>query len=224
MIPNVLFCLYRYIVLVGKPTSLYFNAILIRSCTVNVERSSLDTLEFENSAQGRHFLTYPIRFSGAEVILMTSHLESCGSETSERKRQFNDILLYMRRRPNGVNVIFGGDTNLRDNEVVAVGGLPDEVCDTWVTCGSPTEAEFTWDMSENDNMVMPDGREPRLRFDQIFLRSAQTGKVVKPQYSPILGNNDWAVEDLQVITGEYGWNLASSEKFICSYLLHGLDI
>ena len=173
--------------LVGKPKSSYFNAILIRSCTVNAERSSLDTLEFENTGQGRHYLTCPIRFSGAEVILMTSHLESFGSESSERKRQFNDILLYMRRRPNDVNVIFGGDTNLRDEEVVAVGGLPDEVCDTWVTCGSPTEAEFTWDMSENDNMVMQDDRQPRLRLDRIFLRPAKTGKVVKPQIFTHIG-------------------------------------
>ena len=173
--------------LVGEHTFSYFNAILIRSCTVNAERSRLDTLEFENSVQGRHFLTYPIRFSGAEVILMTSHLESCGSETSERKRQFNDILLYMRRRPNGVNVIFGGDTNLRDKEVVAVGGLPDEVCDTWVTCGSPTEAEFTWDMSENDNKVMPGGSKPKLRFDRIFLRPAKTGTVAKPQIFTHIG-------------------------------------
>ena len=54
-------------------------------------------------------------------------------------------------------------------------------------CGSPTEAEFTWDMSENDNMVMQGDREPRLRFDRIFLRPAQTGKVVKPQIFTHIG-------------------------------------
>ena len=179
--------LYRYIVLAGKQIFTYFNAILIRSSSVNTENSHLDTLAFENSAQGRHFLTYPIRFAGAEVILMTSHLESYDSSSNERKRQLNDIFLYMRRRPKEVNVIFGGDTNLRDREVVAVGGLPDEVCDVWSNCGSPPEAQFTWNMSENDNKVMPGGTKPKRRFDRIFLRSAQAGKVVKPQVFTLIG-------------------------------------
>ena len=164
----------------------YFNAILIRSSTVNTENSNLEYFPFENSEQGRHFLTFPIRFAGSDIILMTSHLESCKPKSNERKSQFKEILLYMRRRPNGVNVIFGGDTNLRDKEVEAVGGLPNEVLDAWASCGSPHDAEFTWDMSENDNKDM-NGAKPKLRFDRIFLRPAQNGNVVRPQILTLIG-------------------------------------
>ncbi len=115
-------------------------------------------------------------------------MESCGksSQSRERQSQFREILLYMRRRVNGVNVIFGGDTNLRDREVDAVGGLPSEILDAWVSCGSPHDAEFTWDMSQNDNNDM-DGAHPKLRFDRIFLRPAQTGKVVEPNAFTLIG-------------------------------------
>ena len=135
--------------LVGSHTFNYFNAILIRSNPeILTDVSKLEYLEFEDSMLGRYFLTHPIRFAGADLILMTSHLESCGVNSQERKRQFREILLYMRRRRSNVNVIFGGDTNLRDKEVDAVGGLPTEVLDAWVSCGSPPHAEYTWDMSE----------------------------------------------------------------------------
>ena len=164
----------------------YFNAILIRSSTVNTENSNLEYFPFENSEQGRHFLTFPIRFAGSDIILITSHLESCKPKSNERKSQFRDILLYTRRRRNGVNVIFGGDTNLRDREVAAVGDLRNEVLDAWASCGSPHDAQFTWDMSENDNKDM-NGAKPKLRFDRIFVRPAQNGKVVRPQIFTLIG-------------------------------------
>ena len=160
--------------------------MLIKSNIVGSQNSTPETLLFESSQQGRHFLTYPIRFADADIILITSHLESCGSSSKERKNQLREILLYMRRRVNNVTVIFGGDTNLRDKEVNAVGGLPNEVLDVWESCGSPQDAKFTWDISENDNKDM-NGAQPKLRFDRIFLRQAQSGKVVKPNTFTLIG-------------------------------------
>lgn len=192
-----LVCIYffRYFVFSGHQSHhnfSYFNAILIRSSTVNTENSKLEYFPFENSVQGRHFLTFPIRFAGSDIILITSHLESCKPKSNKRKSQFKEILLYMRRQRNGVNVIFGGDTNLRDKEVEAVGGLPNEVLDAWASCGSPHDAEFTWDMSENDNKDM-NGAKP-LRFDRIFLRPAQNGKMVRPQKFTLIGKERLSCE------------------------------
>ena len=175
-----------YNVFPGQHTFRYFNAMLIKSSIVDPQNSTPETLSFENSQQGRHFLTYPIRFADADIILMTSHLESCGSSSRERKNQLREILLYMRRRVNSVNVIFGGDTNLRDKEVNEVSGLPNEVIDVWESCGSPQDAKFTWDISENDNKDM-NGAKPKLRFDQIFLRQTQSGKLVKPNTFTLIG-------------------------------------
>jgi tyrosyl-DNA phosphodiesterase 2 len=93
----------------------------------------------------------------------------------------------MRRRFNSVNVIFGGDTNLRDKEVDDVGGLPNEIVDVWASCGSPVDSEFTWDLSENDNKEMNGGPQPKKRFDRIFLRQAKSGKVVNPGTFTLIG-------------------------------------
>jgi tyrosyl-DNA phosphodiesterase 2 len=51
------------------------------------------------------------------------------------------------RRPSSQTVIYGGDLNMRDSELAAVGGLPPGLRDCWQTCGRRKEAEFTWDMT-----------------------------------------------------------------------------
>ncbi|XP_028404302.1 tyrosyl-DNA phosphodiesterase 2-like [Dendronephthya gigantea] len=175
-----------YAVLAGRQSG-YFNAILVRSSTVNVEESQLESFVFECSEKDRHFLAYPVKFKEAHITLVTSHLESMNKKSEERKKQFKEILLYMRRRPSRANVVFGGDTNLRDKEVADVQGLPEEVFDVWEYCGSSQDAEFTWDMSENDNIDM-NGGTPKLRFDRIFLRSAKNGEVkLNPSSFTLIG-------------------------------------
>jgi len=79
----------------------------------------------------------------------------------------------MTRQPPQATVIFGGDTNLRDAEVSAVGGLSSGVVDAWEECGSPADSEFTWDVSINDNLDWEYPGKPRLRFDRLFMRRAQ---------------------------------------------------
>lgn len=48
---------------------------------------------------------------------MTSHLESLKPYAGERMRQLQLLLKKMAEVPDDVNVLFGGDTNLRDAEV-----------------------------------------------------------------------------------------------------------
>lgn len=56
-------------------------------------------------------------FKGQKLCLMTSHMESLRSYTGERMRQLRLLLKKMTEVPDDVNVLFGGDTNLRDAEV-----------------------------------------------------------------------------------------------------------
>jgi tyrosyl-DNA phosphodiesterase 2 len=44
-------------------------------------------------------------------------------------------------------VIYGGDLNMRDTELAAVGGLPPGLRDAWEFCGRRKELEFTWDLT-----------------------------------------------------------------------------
>lgn len=58
-----------------------------------------------------------VLFRGQKLCLMTSHLESLKPCAGERMRQLQLLLKKMAEMPDDVNVLFGGDTNLRDAEV-----------------------------------------------------------------------------------------------------------
>ena len=103
---------------------------------------------------------------------MTSHLESKADGKAERIRQLEQVLASMAEQPVQATVIFGGDTNLRDSEVSSIGGLPDGIVDAWEQCGRPEDAEFTWDITLNDNLDWPYPNWPRKRFDRLFVRPA----------------------------------------------------
>lgn len=57
------------------------------------------------------------RVKGVKCWLMTSHLESTKSSAGERKRQLRSAFSEMGKAPDDVTVLFGGDLNLRDQEV-----------------------------------------------------------------------------------------------------------
>ncbi|CAB3983924.1 Tyrosyl-DNA phosphodiesterase 2 [Paramuricea clavata] len=176
-----------YIVLAGNHTVPYFNAILIRTSTVQTKATSLKIVPFETSIMGRHYLIHPIKFADAKIVVMTSHLESLVDNGAERKKQFSEILDYMKRQNENFNVIFGGDTNLRDTEVNAVGGVPSGILDAWASCGSALITKYTWNMAENNNNGKAYQRPPKLRFDRIFVRPAKEAKAIKPSTFSLVG-------------------------------------
>lgn len=61
---------------------------------------------------------------------MTSHLESCKDQAAERMKQLKVVLQNITEEPDNTTVIFGGDTNLRDSEVISGAGQ-DIVCLFW---------------------------------------------------------------------------------------------
>ena len=75
------------------------------------------------------------------------------------------------------HVIFGGDLNLRDDEVTKAGGLNDGIKDAWIESGSEYAKKFTWDTSQNDNLDLPGNSKPKLRFDRIFYKCSVNKKI-----------------------------------------------
>ena len=149
--------------------------------------TSLKSVPFESSVMGRHYLIHPIKFADAKIVVITSHLESLAEHAAERKKQFSEILEYMKRQNDNFNVIFGGDTNLRDTEVAAVGGLPSGILDAWESCGSALTTKYTWNMAENDNNERAYQKPPKLRFDRLFVRPAKQEKAIKPRTFTLIG-------------------------------------
>lgn len=61
---------------------------------------------------------------------MTSHLESCKDQAAERMKQLKVVLQNIKEEPDNMTVIFGGDTNLRDSEVILRAGQS-VICMFW---------------------------------------------------------------------------------------------
>ncbi|KAJ7382512.1 Tyrosyl-DNA phosphodiesterase 2 [Desmophyllum pertusum] len=164
-----------YVCKYHEPTCAYFNLMLLKNSSIKTTHD-LQCTHFHSSKMERHLLCQPVMFKNkTELILMTSHLESTGEGQCkvERKGQLQQVLTSMTEQPPQATVIFGGDTNLRDAEVSAIGGLPNGIVDAWEESGSPADAKFTWDVSINDNLDLKYRNKPRLRFDRLFVRSAQ---------------------------------------------------
>lgn len=157
----------------GPTHGAYFNIMLLKNSSVK-PTSNHQCTHFSSSQMGRHLLCQPAIFRDkTEIILMTSHLESTVKCKDERKRQLAQVLGCITDQPGEATVVFGGDTNLRDAEVSAIGGLPSGIVDAWEQCGRPKEAEFTWDMRMNDNLEWPYPKKPKIRFDRMFVRPGQ---------------------------------------------------
>lgn len=144
---------------------------------------------------------------------MTSHLESCKGYAKERMKQLQVVMQRMKDAPDDVNVLFGGDTNLRDTEVslpvnlyvvvvvwfpleecllwffyqVAKVGLPPSVCDVWERLGKQEHCRYTWDTKANNNKTVP--YVSRCRFDRVYLRPASQEGVARlaPDHMALVG-------------------------------------
>lgn len=154
---------------VVNPPAHYYPAILVRKSSMEVH-SGLEYNVFPTTIMGRHLLKLVVKFCGLEIHLMTSHLESMKDNAAERKKQLREafgIMAELQKTKKAISV-FGGDLNVEGNEVNSV-GLPENTVDLWQACGSDKEHQFTWDVSENDNLDWPYPNKPRLRFDRLYL-------------------------------------------------------
>ncbi|PXF41120.1 Tyrosyl-DNA phosphodiesterase 2 [Gracilariopsis chorda] len=133
--------------------------------------------------------------SGANLFIVTSHLESSKDSTVERKSQLLQILDTMRERVDeGYSTFFAGDTNLREAEVPASEiikkpkagesgrrkrkSMKEKFSDVWVMAGGSDENKFTWDTQSNDNLGMVGDFRPKSRYDRAFVLSPSNGERV----------------------------------------------
>uniref|UniRef100_A0A8B9H1S7 Tyrosyl-DNA phosphodiesterase 2 n=1 Tax=Astyanax mexicanus TaxID=7994 RepID=A0A8B9H1S7_ASTMX len=161
----------------------YFTAILLRRSRVELLQSSI--VNFPTTEMGRNLVMATANFSGHQLCLMTSHLESLKTSSQERCNQLRRVWKRMKEAPDGQTVIFGGDTNLRDWEVKKLGGLPDGITDVWEMMGSPEDCMYTWDTVTNNNKDIP--FPARLRFDRVYMRTAREGAQLRPQSMTLVG-------------------------------------
>ena len=157
------------------PGAPYYVAILVHKTAVKTT-GSLECFDYPSSGMGRQLLQLSIRYAGADILLMTSHLESTKDCSQEREEQLTTVFHRMTEahaKDSLVSCLFGGDLNLRDFEVRSV-GLPADTVDVWEACGRQPRQRNTWDMRENDNLHWPyPGSRPSCRFDRLYLMPAE---------------------------------------------------
>uniref|UniRef100_A0A2K5C5J8 Tyrosyl-DNA phosphodiesterase 2 n=1 Tax=Aotus nancymaae TaxID=37293 RepID=A0A2K5C5J8_AOTNA len=94
----------------------YFTAIMLKKSRVKLK--SQEIIPFPSTNMMRNLLCVHVNVSGNELCLMTSHLESTKGHAKERMNQLKIVLKKMQEAPESATVIFAGDTNLRDQEVI----------------------------------------------------------------------------------------------------------
>lgn len=161
----------------------YFTAIMLKKSKVKL--ISQEITPFPSSSMMRNLLTVHANVSGNNLCLMTSHLESTKEHAKERLNQLKIVLKKINEAPESSAVIFAGDTNLRDQEVSKIGGLPSNILDIWECLGKPEHCRYTWDTKTNNNLRAP--YTCRLRFDRIFFRASKDGGHFIPRTLDLLG-------------------------------------
>ncbi|XP_023675880.1 tyrosyl-DNA phosphodiesterase 2 isoform X1 [Paramormyrops kingsleyae] len=171
-----------YIIIEGNEDG-YFTGIMLKKTRVKLLKSEI--ISYPATQMLRNLLVAQVRFLDQDICLMTSHLESCKEQAQERMNQLRVVLRRMKEAPDNVSVVFGGDTNLRDPEVLKVGGLPAGVCDVWEQLGRQEHCRYTWDTKGNSNKGLP--YVSRCRFDRIYFRPAGTGSRLAPDHMNLVG-------------------------------------
>lgn len=167
--PYVLYLKKRavsYLIIEGGEDG-YFTGMMLKKSRVKFLESEI--VKYPTTQMMRNLLVAQVTFKDQKLCLMTSHLESCKGHAQERMKQLRVVMQRMREAPDDVNVLFGGDTNLRDTEVAKV-GLPPSVCDVWERLGKQEHCRYTWDTKANSNKTV--SFVSRCRFDRLYFRPA----------------------------------------------------
>uniref|UniRef100_A0A8C1IJB0 Tyrosyl-DNA phosphodiesterase 2a n=1 Tax=Cyprinus carpio TaxID=7962 RepID=A0A8C1IJB0_CYPCA len=141
-------------------------------------------MKYPTTEMGRNLLIAHVSFLVHPLCIITSHLES----SQGRLNQLRKVWKQIKEAPEDHTVIFGGDTNLRDWEVVhdtKARGLPYGISEVWEMLGELEKSKYTWDTSINVNKEIP--HSIRLRFDRLFLRAAAEGAQLWPESMTLIG-------------------------------------
>ncbi|XP_074755429.1 tyrosyl-DNA phosphodiesterase 2 [Athene noctua] len=161
----------------------YFTVIMLKKSRVKLLKHEI--IPFPTTSMMRNLLVVHVSISGNELCLMTSHLESTKNHSKERVKQLQMVLNKMQKESESTTVIFGGDTNLRDNEVTKLGNLPNGITDIWEFLGKPQHCRYTWDTHSNTNLDAE--YKCKMRFDRIYFRPAADGAQIIPRSMDLIG-------------------------------------
>ncbi|XP_026155669.1 tyrosyl-DNA phosphodiesterase 2 [Mastacembelus armatus] len=172
-----------YLIIEGAEDG-YFIGMMLKRSRVKLVESEIVT--YPTTRMMRNLLVAQVDFKGQKLCLMTSHLESCKDHAEERMKQLRVVMQRMGEAPDNVNVLFAGDTNLRDAEVAKV-GLPSTVCDVWEQLGKREHCRYTWDTKANSNKNVH--FVSRCRFDRIYFRPATRDGALRlvPDHMALVG-------------------------------------
>ncbi|ODM95379.1 Tyrosyl-DNA phosphodiesterase 2 [Orchesella cincta] len=141
-------------------------------------------IPYPNTAMQRNLLVTKAFIGKAKIALLNTHLESTAEFGEQRKMQLKNCFEVAMSFPPDYNVLFGGDLNLRDKEVIGL--LPGSMSDLWVKCGSRDSCKYTWDLTRNTNKQMPSRFQPRCRFDRFYFRNSNPPTLV-PEFFGVTG-------------------------------------
>jgi len=206
--------LSHHYVLLFAPQVHYYVGVGLRRERCHLEQHQVRP--FASSQMGRALLCVSARVADVPMLLMSAHLESTRDGQTERRRQLQaGFGLMEAAAADGRSALLGGDLNLRDADIDAV-GLPRGTVDLWQATGSRREALYTWDTMRNGNAgrYMTGRGKPRLRFDRFYLRGARTTATqLLPVYFELAGlervpnstrfvSDHWAIVAHFNITGQ----------------------
>lgn len=165
-------------------TSDYFTVTLIRKNTVIYD--SHEVISFPTTLMGRNLILAKVKIADIPLTLLNTHLESTVQYSNVRKNQLKQAFTAVMSTDCEQTVLLGGDLNLRDKELEAIGGLPPSMEDLWFTCGKRPECEFTWDARRNSNIEGPASFKAKCRFDRVYMRQADRGRI-RPKHFGLIG-------------------------------------
>ncbi|CAE7551941.1 tdp2 [Symbiodinium natans] len=167
--PQVLGTEYEVLVPRDPPVPYYVAMLLDRKQLTKLAEPV--TVPFPSTQMGRQLLAVAVELKhkpkAGALLLATAHLESTKDHALERKKQLAHSLRYIQKAvgkpppalPGGPPIaaaMFGGDLNIRDEEVKAVhkelGDDARGMSDVWTFCGSPEADRWTWDTTANTNI------------------------------------------------------------------------
>lgn len=160
----------------------YFTMTLLRVFTIFYDNHYV--INYPNSLMGRNLLVTEAHMGKLKFQFLNTHLESTKDHSAERKNQLKIAFEKSMSFNSDYTVIFGGDLNLRDNEVC----IPPNFFDLWEYCGSPSQFKYTWDMTKNTNNSSNFGKfKPRCRFDRVYFRYCSSKKTT-PKHFALVGS------------------------------------
>jgi endonuclease/exonuclease/phosphatase family metal-dependent hydrolase len=152
----------------SRPRVPYFTMIIARNEVVARGYRRRDFAGIESkSLMCRDISSVKIPYDGGDILIITSHLESCKESSARRCAQLAECFQEMNAHDGPV--IFGGDLNLRDAEakktLKTAKGKEMKIIDCWEAMGSDCKHRFTW--------FLPGNPSVHARFDRFFFNCHQ---------------------------------------------------